>query len=72
MFAVAATTSGFKLGSSLMTGKGVLQGMLKQQMQHDEGGEKKWFSIFPIENDELLYGNWEDDIIWDSQVTTLL
>ena len=30
MFAVAATTSGFKLGLSLMTGEGVLQGMLKQ------------------------------------------
>ena len=24
--------------------------------------------MFPIENKDLVYGCWEDDIIWDSQV----
>ena len=28
----------------------------------------KWYSIFPVENTELVYGDWEDKIIWDSQV----
>ena len=26
-----------------------------------------WYSIFPIENKELVYGKWEDKIIWDSE-----
>ena len=29
-------------------------------MKNDEG-----YSIFPIENEELVYGTWEDEIIWD-------
>ena len=24
--------------------------------------------MFPIENEDLVYGCWEDDIIWDSKV----
>ena len=26
-----------------------------------------WYSIFPIENESLIYGRWEDDVIWDAQ-----
>ena len=26
-----------------------------------------WYSIFPIENEELIHGVWEDDIIWDAE-----
>ncbi|KAJ6220107.1 hypothetical protein RDWZM_005919 [Blomia tropicalis] len=33
----------------------------------DQSGEKTWFSIFPIENDDLVYGLWENDIIWDAE-----
>jgi transcription initiation factor TFIID subunit 1 len=25
-----------------------------------------FFSIFPVENEELAYGRWEDEIIWDA------
>ena len=31
--------------------------------------DNTWYSIFPIENQELIYGNWEDDIIWDAEVS---
>uniref|UniRef100_A0A8C3B552 Transcription initiation factor TFIID subunit n=1 Tax=Cyclopterus lumpus TaxID=8103 RepID=A0A8C3B552_CYCLU len=33
------------------------------------GGEddSPWFSIFPIDSEELVYGRWEDNIIWDDQ-----
>lgn len=24
-------------------------------------------SIFPVENEELVYGTWEDEIIWDAE-----
>jgi len=29
--------------------------------------DNPWFSIFPIDNEELVYGRWEDNIIWDDQ-----
>lgn len=26
-----------------------------------------WYSIFPVENEELVNGCWEDEVIWDAQ-----
>ena len=34
----------------------------------DGGKPSTWYSIFPVENEELVYGKWEDKIIWDAQV----
>ncbi|KAJ7383773.1 Transcription initiation factor TFIID subunit 1 [Desmophyllum pertusum] len=28
---------------------------------------RTWYSIFPVENTDLVYGNWEDKIIWDAE-----
>uniref|UniRef100_A0A8B9IEB4 Transcription initiation factor TFIID subunit n=1 Tax=Anser cygnoides TaxID=8845 RepID=A0A8B9IEB4_ANSCY len=36
-----------------------------QDISLDE--DKPWYSIFPIDNEELVYGRWEDNIIWDDQ-----
>uniref|UniRef100_A0A8C8H787 Transcription initiation factor TFIID subunit n=1 Tax=Oncorhynchus tshawytscha TaxID=74940 RepID=A0A8C8H787_ONCTS len=36
----------------------------KPQLCRDDA---PWFSIFPIDNEELVYGRWEDNIIWDDQ-----
>ncbi|KAM3869309.1 transcription initiation factor TFIID subunit 1 [Diretmus argenteus] len=35
------------------------------QASHEE--DSPWFSIFPIDSEELVYGRWEDNIIWDDQ-----
>ncbi|XP_048087205.1 transcription initiation factor TFIID subunit 1 isoform X3 [Alosa alosa] len=35
------------------------------QVSHED--DAPWFSIFPIDNEELVYGRWEDNIIWDDQ-----
>ena len=35
----------------------------KNQMPVDD----TWYSIFPVENEELVYGIWEDNIIWDPE-----
>ncbi|KAL2095183.1 hypothetical protein ACEWY4_009902 [Coilia grayii] len=35
------------------------------QVSHED--DSPWFSIFPIDNEELVYGRWEDNIIWDDQ-----
>ncbi|XP_026317517.1 transcription initiation factor TFIID subunit 1 isoform X2 [Hyposmocoma kahamanoa] len=32
-----------------------------------EGEDNTWYSIFPVENEELVYGTWEDEVIWDAQ-----
>uniref|UniRef100_A0A8C3B3L5 Transcription initiation factor TFIID subunit n=1 Tax=Cyclopterus lumpus TaxID=8103 RepID=A0A8C3B3L5_CYCLU len=36
----------------------------QQAFQEDDS---PWFSIFPIDSEELVYGRWEDNIIWDDQ-----
>ncbi|XP_028840154.1 transcription initiation factor TFIID subunit 1 isoform X2 [Denticeps clupeoides] len=35
------------------------------QVLHED--DSQWFSIFPIDNEALVYGRWEDNIIWDDQ-----
>jgi len=32
-----------------------------------EREDDKWYSIFPVENEELVYGRWEDEVIWDAE-----
>ena len=44
-------------------GKGDKSKIDNQEPERDE----TWYSIFPVENEELVYGNWEDDIIWDAE-----
>nr|XP_028570735.1 transcription initiation factor TFIID subunit 1 isoform X2 [Podarcis muralis] len=50
------------LPSSMKTGAATTS---TQQANQEEG--KPWYSIFPIENRELIYGRWEDNIIWDHE-----
>ena len=33
-----------------------------QELEKDE----TWYSMFPAENEELIYGIWENDVIWDA------
>ena len=33
----------------------------------ENSSDTTWYSLFPVENEELIYGVWEDDIIWDSE-----
>lgn len=35
----------------------------------DESKYKSWYSIFPIDNYDLMYGDWERDIIIDPEVS---
>lgn len=30
-----------------------------------DGNDPTWYSIFPVENEDLVYGAWEKDVIWD-------
>ncbi|XP_063288812.1 transcription initiation factor TFIID subunit 1 isoform X2 [Pelobates fuscus] len=42
----------------------------EQQASVEDG--RPWFSIFPIDNEELVYGRWEDYIIWDDQAMDMI
>ncbi|XP_022251880.1 transcription initiation factor TFIID subunit 1-like isoform X3 [Limulus polyphemus] len=42
----------------------------QQNFNKVDGSEERedtGYSIFPVENEELVYGSWEDDVIWDAQ-----
>ena len=41
---------------------------MKKSFEHCAKNES--YSIFPIENEELVYGIWEDEIIWDSEAVS--
>ncbi|XP_015251266.1 PREDICTED: transcription initiation factor TFIID subunit 1 isoform X4 [Cyprinodon variegatus] len=48
-----------------------ISGSKREKGSHDNQASMEedcsWFSIFPIDNEELVYGRWEDNIIWDDQ-----
>ncbi|XP_012257174.2 transcription initiation factor TFIID subunit 1 [Athalia rosae] len=48
----------------------VSSGKSGQQQQREENYDDTWYSIFPVENEELVYGLWEDEVIWDAEQMT--
>ncbi|XP_034132637.1 transcription initiation factor TFIID subunit 1 isoform X4 [Drosophila guanche] len=40
------------------------------QNKPTEVPDDTWYSLFPVENEELIYQKWEDEIIWDAQQMT--
>lgn len=38
--------------------------------QREQENDDTWYSIFPVENEELVYGQWEDEVIWDAENMT--
>ena len=39
----------------------------KHHQRVEDSTDDTWYSIFPVENEELVYGVWEDEVIWDSE-----
>jgi len=39
--------------------------ILKGEESSGIPGDDTWYSIFPVETSELVYGSWEDEVIWD-------
>ncbi|XP_030762639.1 transcription initiation factor TFIID subunit 1 [Sitophilus oryzae] len=37
------------------------------RQRNDQDQDDTWYSIFPVENEDLVYGKWEDDVIWDTE-----
>ncbi|KPU79562.1 uncharacterized protein Dana_GF17182, isoform D [Drosophila ananassae] len=40
------------------------------QAKPAEAPDDTWYSLFPVENEELIYHKWEDEVIWDAQQMT--
>lgn len=36
-------------------------------LQKQEEVDDTWYSIFPVENEELVYSKWEEEVIWDAE-----
>lgn len=49
--------------TSNSTGRGNKHDKNKQNIDESD---PTWYSIFPVENEDLIYGAWENEIIWDS------
>uniref|UniRef100_A0A146L8G5 Transcription initiation factor TFIID subunit 1 n=5 Tax=Lygus hesperus TaxID=30085 RepID=A0A146L8G5_LYGHE len=44
----------------------------KAPQKNEENTDDTWYSIFPVENEELVYGTWEDEVIWDPESMTAI
>lgn len=51
-------------GSSAKLSKSQL---LIQKLESGIEADDTWYSIFPVENEELIYSKWEDEVIWDAE-----
>lgn len=43
---------------------------LDQTMESEKDKDETWYSMFPAENEELIYGIWENNVIWDAENTS--
>ena len=42
------------------------QKIKQKQKLANKDEDEQFYSIFPVENEELAYGRWEDEVIWDT------
>ncbi|XP_022915910.2 transcription initiation factor TFIID subunit 1 [Onthophagus taurus] len=43
------------------------QSLLPNKQRQEQEQDDTWYSIFPVENEDLVYGRWENDVIWDAE-----
>ncbi|XP_055699483.1 transcription initiation factor TFIID subunit 1 isoform X1 [Phlebotomus papatasi] len=63
---VSTPLQGAKSGIS-QSGKMTKSQMISLMLQKPEEADDTWYSIFPVENEELVYSKWEDEVIWDAE-----
>ena len=61
-----SNAAGWLPSSSTRTGSGA-PGQPEPSTSHDN--DEYAYSMFPIENEDLVYGAWEDEVIWDAEVS---
>lgn len=63
---VRLATSQISTPLHMQSQKNKLQAGKNNPAQQDNYDDT-WYSIFPVENEELVYGLWEEEIIWDAE-----
>lgn len=53
------------MAQTILSKSGSKPGLTKSDAADER--DDTWYSIFPVENEELVYGCWEDEVIWDAQ-----
>ncbi|XP_065225060.1 transcription initiation factor TFIID subunit 1 isoform X2 [Planococcus citri] len=56
-----------RLGSGQMNPPNKSNNKMSGKQGMDDNSDDTWYSIFPVENEELVYGTWEDEVIWDPE-----
>lgn len=64
---VRLATSQITTPLHMQSQKNKIMGKGNQQQQREENYDDTWYSIFPVENEELVYGLWEEEVIWDPE-----
>ncbi|XP_063980218.1 transcription initiation factor TFIID subunit 1 [Diachasmimorpha longicaudata] len=64
---VRLATSQISTPLHMQSQKNKAPGKGNHQQQREDNYDDTWYSIFPVENEELVYGLWEDDVIWDAE-----
>lgn len=54
-------------GGSKSGGGGSKMSKAQLLLQKQEEVDDTWYSIFPVENEELVYSKWEEEVIWDAE-----
>ena len=75
VFPIVTDNAANGLEAFLNNTKAAIRSNLGTSLNASQGVEsvnagKVWYSIFPVDNEDLVYGNWEDKIIWDTEVRT--
>lgn len=52
---------------SLSSSKNKEKNKIDQQAINEADKDETWYSMFPAENEELIYGIWENDVIWETE-----
>lgn len=53
--------------SSILLNATTLNFLSRLKPRQEQEQDDTWYSIFPVENEDLVYGRWEDDVIWDAE-----
>lgn len=60
-------TTAMSIKESIIKSHGKYSKAAQAAKMAQEETDDTWYSIFPVENEELVYSKWEDEVIWDAE-----
>lgn len=65
-------TTAMSIKESIIKSHGKYSKAAQAAKMAQEENDDTWYSIFPVENEELVYSKWEDEVIWDAEGNAFL